>query len=83
MTPRTSQRRSSPLPTSIVTMRCEVDSGRFATVFITPAAPPPPSGVRLRNHSVTGISATIAQNQRTELNPFGIVVLGKGRISRG
>ena len=53
-------------------MRCEVESGSIATLFITPAPPPPPSGVRLRNHSVSGIAATIAQNHRTELKPFGI-----------
>jgi hypothetical protein len=56
-------------------MRCEGERGKVATLLITPAVPTPPSGVRLRNHSVTGISATIAQNHRTELNPFGIVVL--------
>src|SRR5436190_8711155 len=70
VTPRTSQRRSSPLPTSTVTMRCEVESGSIAMLFITPAPPAPPSGVRLRNHSVTGIAATIAQNQSNELKPL-------------
>jgi hypothetical protein len=39
VTPRTSQRRSSPLPISTVTMRCEVESGSIATLFITPAPP--------------------------------------------
>ena len=86
VTPRTSQRRSSPLPISTVTMRCEVESGSIATLFITPAPPAPPSGVRFRNHSVTGISATIAQNHSNELRPFGIE-RGRGRerigISRG
>jgi hypothetical protein len=72
VTPRTSQRRSSPLPISTVTMRCEVDSGSIATLLITPAPPAPPSGVRLRNHSVSGIAATIAQNQSNELKPPGM-----------
>ena len=76
VTPRTSQRRSSPLPTSIVTTRCEAESGSEAMLFISPAPPAPPSGVRFRNQSVAGISARIAMNQSSELRPFGMTRRG-------
>ncbi len=64
------------MPTSTVTIRCEVESGSEAMLFITPAPPAPPSGVRLRNQSVAGISARIAMNQSSELRPL---VIAKGR----
>ena len=81
--PSTSQRRSSPLPTSTVTIRCEVESGSEAMLFIMPEPPAPPSGVRLRNQSVAGISARIAMNQSSELRPLAIVEAGLRRGTGG
>ena len=77
--PSTSQRRSSPEPTSTVTIRCEVDSGREAMLFITPEPPAPPSGVRFRNQSVAGISARMAMNQSSELRALAIGSVGQAR----
>ena len=63
VTPSTSQRRSSPLPTSTVTSFCDADSGNTATLRIGPAARRAPIGERLTSHNTSGIITRMAKNQ--------------------
>jgi hypothetical protein len=79
VTPSTSQRRDSPCPTSMVTMRWLADSGSAATLFIRFALPAPPTGVRLSSHSAAGISARIAMNHSSEVNPPCAISVAPGR----